>query len=525
MTHAFDLTEPATASLRQRFGALAWRGVVADLLASLLAAGVLVVLAGRGGGLAVRLAGLALALAAVAYVLPRLRSQRWAPMGAALVVAAAGAVLALAPQGSLPLRVLAGSALALVGVVLAARALIAPQRSWWRAAGAGLLVVLALALPGLSSALYSLVLLAAAVGVVAQAVLRAAVRLGVAEVTGGRSGDARITSWIDGLGARPQERGALYEQVYFEGGDALSRVLRFALLMTFASVISAMGVLADSTAVVVGAMLVAPLISPMMGMGLSLAMGWPRRLARSAALVLLGSGIAIGTGALLGSLSTLGAGLTGNSQVLSRASPTLADLVVAVAAGAAGAYALSRRDVSSSLPGVAIAIALVPPLSVVGITAQSGDAARASGTLLLFLTNLVAILVVGGAVFVLTGVAPLSRMRAVRARVRTALFAVLALGALVVVGLGLNGASIARDALAEDAARSEVTGWLDQDDDFTVVSVGVDGPDVDVVLVGPGTPPSPDALAARLSSRLDRQVSLDLQWVPRERVRVVSGTG
>lgn len=272
--------------------------------------------------------------------------------------------------------------------------------------------------------------------------LRAAVRLDVAEVTGGRPGNTRLTSWIDGLGARPQERAAVFDQVCFEGPDSPSRVLRFALVMTFASVISAMGVLADSTAVVVGAMLIAPLISPMMGMGLSLAMGWPRRLARSAALVLLGIGIAVGTGALLGASSTL-----------------------------------------------------------------------------------VATLVVGGIVLVLTGVAPLHRARTARGRVRTAFGAVLRLGVLVVVGLSLNGASITSDAVANDRARSEGSGWLGEDADSTVASVDVDGPDVRVILAGPGSPPSADALATRLSSRLDRRVALDLQRVPRERVRVVFEAG
>lgn len=177
----------------------------------------------------------------------------------------------------------------------------------------------------------------------------------------------------------------------------------------------------------------------MMGMGLSLAMGWPRRLARSAALVLLGIGVAVGTGALLGASSTLGADLGANSQVLSRASPTL----------------------------------------------------------LLFLTNLVAILVVGGTVLVLTGLAPLHRARAARGRVRTAFGAVLGFGVLVVVGLSLNGASITSDAVANDRARSEVSVWLGEDGDFTVASVDVDGPDVQVILAGPASPPSADALARR----------------------------
>lgn len=89
---------------------------------------------------------------------------------------------------------------------------------------------------------------------------------------------------------------------------------------------------------------------------------------------------------------------------------------------------------------------------------------------------------------------------------RTALAAVPGLGVLVVVGLALNGASITSDGVANDRARSGVTAWLGEDADLAIASVDVDGPDVQAVLAGPGSPPSADALAARLSSRLDRQV-------------------
>ena len=440
----------------------------------------------------------------------------------ALLAVAAGVALVLAPEQQWVSGPQAAAlALALTGLVQAVRERRRARSSWPRTFGWLALVPAGALLPGLSDLLFVLALYLIAGVVVARGLLTAAVRAGLTGMPAG-TGRVSLSGWVEGLGSRPQQRAALLAQVLFEGPSAGSRVLRFTLLMGLASVISAMGVLTDSTAVLIGAMLVAPLITPMMGMALSLAMGWPARLARSTLLVLLGVGIAVGTGLLLAAVTGLGTDLNGNSQVLSRSSPTTADLLIAVAAGATGAYALSRSDVSSSLPGVAIAIALVPPLSVVGITLEAGDAGRAGGTLLLFLTNLVAILLVGGTVFVLTGVAPLHRVRTSRAGVRTAAAAVLALAVLVVVGLALNGVAITGDALANDQARVAIAGWLGPDTEFELVSLSLTGSDVTVVLAGPGRPPGTGALAARLADRLDRPVRLDLQWVPRQRERATA---
>ncbi len=76
----------------------------------------------------------------------------------------------------------------------------------------------------------------------------------------------------------------------------------------------------------------------------------------------------IGVSFLIGSITVNVISMTENSQIAARIRPNLDDLFVAIAAGAAGAFAYSRDDVADSLPGVAIAIALVPPLSVVGLT-------------------------------------------------------------------------------------------------------------------------------------------------------------
>ena len=73
-----------------------------------------------------------------------------------------------------------------------------------------------------------------------------------------------------------------------------------------------------------------------------------------------------------------------NTQITARVSPTIVDLVAAAATGLAGAFAVARRDIGDILPGVAIAISLVPPLAVVGVTAVDGDWDGALGALLLF---------------------------------------------------------------------------------------------------------------------------------------------
>jgi len=364
----------------------------------------------------------------------------------------------------------------------------------------------------------------AALLAVASGVIGVAVRSGYTEVAPrGPRHHPILIRWIDGKRSSDDGRDSINDVVFFEGRDAAARLSRFMLVMVFASVISAAGVLADSTAVVIGAMLVAPLINPMMGMGLSLVTGWPNRLGRSTVVVLIGTLIAIGASALLATVTPVAVDLATNTQIVTRSSPRLIDLVIAVAAGAAGAYALSRKEVSSALPGVAVAIALVPPLSVVGVTAQGGDWRQASGTLLLFTTNLVAIILAGGAVFLLTGVVPLRRFAENQHRVRTALGAIAALAVVVVGGLVLNGRQIAADALDVDQARGVVDEWLGDDTSFTVTSVDVTDGDVAVVLTGPGEPPSAERLAADLSDRLGSVVQLDLQWITRRQIVVAGG--
>ena len=92
-----------------------------------------------------------------------------------------------------------------------------------------------------------------------------------------------------------------------------------------------------------------------------------------------------------------------NSQITSRTSPTVVDLIAAIATGLAGAVGLSRRDVAAVLPGVAIAISLVPPLAVVGICLGEGSISLALGALVLFVSNLVSMVIAGTILFAALG--------------------------------------------------------------------------------------------------------------------------
>ena len=170
----------------------------------------------------------------------------------------------------------------------------------------------------------------------------------------------------------------------------------FHFMLGLSAIIATLGLLANSAAVIIGAMIVAPLMGPIVGMAYSTAMGNRRLLRRSSFTLLKGILLTIGVSWLATSIIGLD---TVDSEIMSRVKPTLIDFGIAMAAGAAGAFANTRRSISTAMPGVAIAVALVPPLSVVGIGMAQGEADIAFGALLLFLTNLICIIFFGSLVF------------------------------------------------------------------------------------------------------------------------------
>lgn len=180
----------------------------------------------------------------------------------------------------------------------------------------------------------------------------------------------------------------------------------FFVMMALAALIATLGLLQNSGALIIGAMLVAPLFTPILALSLGVAQGHALLLRLAIEAALKGIALAITVAVILTVISPLRAV---TQEIVARAQPNLFDLAVALASGAAGAYAVARKDVAASLPGVAIAAALVPPLAVVGIGLAMGDLSIAGGGGLLFATNLVAIVLAGAVTLLLLGFRPARR--------------------------------------------------------------------------------------------------------------------
>ncbi len=183
----------------------------------------------------------------------------------------------------------------------------------------------------------------------------------------------------------------------------------FFLLVVLSCSIATLGLVTDSPAVIIGAMLVAPLMSPIIGIGMSSITGDSFLARNSATALLRGAVLAV----LLSSLMTfINARLPFvvlqelPSEVLARTHPSPIDLGIALAGGLAAAYALTRPNISAALPGVAIATALMPPLCTVGVGLALVRWDVAGGALLLFITNAITIAFAAALVFFLRGFSP-----------------------------------------------------------------------------------------------------------------------
>ena len=183
----------------------------------------------------------------------------------------------------------------------------------------------------------------------------------------------------------------------------------FFLLVILSCTIATMGLLTDSVAIIIGAMLVAPLMSPILGMGMASITGDGHMLRDSVSGVIQGAIVAI-------IVSFLWTWLNRNlpfillqevpGEVLARTNPSPIDLTVAVAGGIAAAYALAQPHLSAALPGVAIATALMPPLCTIGVGLALDRMDIAGGAGLLYVTNAVAIAFAATLVFFALGFGP-----------------------------------------------------------------------------------------------------------------------
>lgn len=184
--------------------------------------------------------------------------------------------------------------------------------------------------------------------------------------------------------------------------DSSRPTLTFVILIVLSTLIAGLGLQANSTAVVIGAMLVAPLMGPIFGVAMGIISRGRNLTLGSIFSEILGVVLVVLLGFLIGKM-TPSSGLT--AEVLSRTQPTILDVGIALFSGFAGAFALCNKRISAALPGVAIATALVPPLASCGICLAADEMRRGAGCFLLFFVNFLAIELAATLVFYMFGLA------------------------------------------------------------------------------------------------------------------------
>ncbi len=318
----------------------------------------------------------------------------------------------------------------------------------------------------------------------------------------------------ESLGREPDgDAEAAVQELFPTGAARVEFVVRFSALIMLSASIAAFGLLADSAAVVIGAMLVAPLMTPILATAAATVRAHNRELLIALLVIALGTVLAILVGFLTSAIvSDAVRGTTDlPGEVKARTFPGLLDLGIAVTAGAAAGYILPRRSATSALPGVGIAVALVPPLVAVGITFELGAGAESWRALLLYLTNLAAIVFSASIMLILSGFRPQKETarRVLASRVLVTLAAV----AAVAVPLTLHTRSTVEDTQLRRIVTDEITAW---DPTVRVVELTVDAVDgeatVDLRVAGPNVPSEVWILAERIRDEFGGPVELDMQF-------------
>lgn len=282
------------------------------------------------------------------------------------------------------------------------------------------------------------------------------------------------------------------------------------VLLGISELIAGFALIIDSDATLIGANVVAPLMTPIFGVSLGLMRGDLRLLRRGLTAEFGGAAFGVALCFLLGLMPFVG---EPSAALLAQTRPTLIDLFVAALAGFAGVLAMIDERVSPALPGVAIATALNPPIAAIGLCLASGAYAGAWGAFLLFFANFLAILGVAAVLFLIAGFVTRAEFGSVGGLVRR--FSAAAIGLLLVTVLLTNYLiGLVQNLRTEQAIQSVLDGALAQEANTALVSVDFsrrdDGIDVLSTISSPRVvePELVKSIQDALQSRLGQPVRL-----------------
>jgi uncharacterized hydrophobic protein (TIGR00271 family) len=319
------------------------------------------------------------------------------------------------------------------------------------------------------------------------------------------------------FGFDPACLSAFEDKLFIDGPQKARRLTNSFALLLFATVIATYGVLSNATATVIGAMIVAPLVGPIMATTSAVVMGSLPRTLRACALT--GAGIVsviIFSSLLSWVVPGVTISFTSNGEIASRINSGLYALLTALGAGAAGAFIPSRAEIADSMGVVAIAVSLVPPLCVVGISLQKGQLDAAAGAFLLFMTNSLAILLADGVVFMVLdlGKSAVSQEQARFRRHGFLLFVVCML--LVTIPLSLTAYQRVIRAQKNNTTTAEGQQWL-KGTSYQVDIVNVDDRVVMVTVEGTGKMKPLHQWVNQLALALGRPVLVHLLTLPAQK--------
>ncbi len=312
---------------------------------------------------------------------------------------------------------------------------------------------------------------------------------------------------------------AKLDDLFPEGPAFRKSLLTYTVLLALAGLIASFGLYQDSTASIIGAMIVAPLGGAIMALAGALVTGRTRWQTITFVQVVLGAVMVIAIGFLVALV--IPNPLTLTPALEARTSPGVLDLGVALAAGAAGAFVAVRRTGSDALPGVAIAVSLVPPLATVGICLELGRPADAAGAMSLFLTNFAAIVVIACVVFMIAGAAPSREMLRERHRLRNGFIAAMTVLVIVAIPLVEHGIDEARSIIWSTTGAPIVQAWIG-DRDLSVLDWNITGNTVSIALTGSDPPAPAPPLAASLAQAIGQPINLEISYTALTREHAVA---
>ncbi|MFW6022347.1 MAG: TIGR00341 family protein [Halanaerobiaceae bacterium] len=296
--------------------------------------------------------------------------------------------------------------------------------------------------------------------------------------------------------------------------------IQYLLLVIFSAIISSLGLMLDNVAVIVGAMVIAPVLGPILAITIGIVLGDSKLIRRGISAEILAVVSAVVIGAIFG-LFIPNVGITDSLRV--RMYPTMADLIIATAAGAAGAYTLIKGQLESGLVGVMVAASLIPVMSTIGIGISLGYNSMILGAVLLLAGNYLSLLLANIVVFYFNGLKPQIwfKHKAEKIVKRSLVFIIIA---VILISVPLGALTVYQfytekpvEKIREIIKDNLVTEW-----NYRIEQINIEGNLIEVYLFAEDKLSKQllDNIKNEIQSNFDKKYNINFKVIPIEEIKI-----